>query len=151
MDYSLDDLDQAKACEVQYEFEVKDDVTAKGTGLFLSVIGEHAQVVQEFTKKELNERRVAEVMAKKRDPRGKNPESEVVPIEQDIDFSTELVAIRITGWRGIKEEFSHKNAIRLCTINPSIKEQVLAVSQDLKKYPTRFSKKPDSTSDSLPG
>lgn len=151
MNYSLDDLDQAKACDAPFEFEVKDDVTAKGVGLFLSVLGAHAKVVLEFTKKELNERRIAEAMAKKRDPRGKNPENDVVPIEQDIDFSTHAVAIRIVSWRGIVEEFSPENAVRLCTINPSIKEQVLAVSEDLKKFPTRFSTKPASSSANQPG
>lgn len=148
--YSLDDLDQAKACEVPYKYEVKDEVTAKGTGLFLLIIGAHAQKVVDFSKKELDSRRVAEAMADKRDPRGKNPEAKVIPIDRDINFSTELVAIRIVGWEGMEEPYSHENAIKLCTINPPIKEQVLGVSEDLKKYPTRFTKPSSSTSDTAP-
>lgn len=146
--FSLDDLDIAKACETPYEFEVTDDVTGKGTGLFLSVIGAHAQVLTDFTAKRLNERRRADAMAEKRDPRGKNPNVHLV--EEDIEFATELVALRVVAWRGMKEPYSHESAIRLCTINPSIKEQILAVSEDLKKYPTRFSKLSVSTSDTSP-
>lgn len=143
--FSIDDLDIAKACETPYEFEVTDDVTGKGTGLFLSVIGAYAQAVTDFTAKKLNERRRADAMAEKRDPRGKNPNVHLV--EEDIEFSTELVALRVVGWRGMKEPYSHENAVRLCTINPSIKEQILAVSENLKKYPTNFAKLSPPTSD----
>ncbi|MDO8313081.1 MAG: hypothetical protein Q7T25_14195, partial [Sideroxyarcus sp.] len=65
--YSINDLDVAKACEAPFEFEVKDDETGKGTGIFVSVVGGHAQVVKDFIAKKLNERRTAEAMAAKRD------------------------------------------------------------------------------------
>ncbi len=146
---SLNDLDVTKACEQEYEFEVKDDATGKGTGIFLTVIGGLAPAIAEYQKKVLNERRVAEKMAEKRDPRGKNPK--VTPIEDDIEFSTELVAMRVTKWRGISDPFSHDNVVKLCTINPPIKEQILAVSDDLKNFPTPFSTKPASTSGTPPG
>lgn len=145
---SLNDLDVSKACEVACEFEVTDEATGKGTGIFLRVIGGHAQVIADFEKKELNARRVAEVMAEKRDPRGKNPK--VVSIEEDIEFSTELIAMRVVGWRGIEEPYSHENAVKLCTINPPIKEQILAKSNDLKNFPTPFSKNSASTSGIAP-
>ena len=142
--FSLDDLDVAKACEIEHEFEVTDDATGKGTGIFLTVIGGHAQVIADYSKKFLNERRVADAMHEKRDPRGKKPNVHLV--DEDIEFSTELVAMRITKWRGIIEPYSHENAVKLCTINPPIKEQVLAVSEDLKNFPTPFTTKPVSTS-----
>ncbi len=140
--FSINDLDITKSCETPVEFEVKDDVTGKGTGIFLSVLGGHSETVTNFVKKSLNERRIADAMAEKRDPRGKKPIVHLV--EEDMEFSTEAVAIRIVDWRGLKEPFSHANAVRLCTINPPIKEQVLAVSEDLKNFPT-----PSST-DSAP-
>ena len=40
--FKLDQLDQAKACEIPYEFELIDDATNEGIGIFLSVIGGHA-------------------------------------------------------------------------------------------------------------
>lgn len=147
--YSLDDLDVTKACEQQFEFEVRDESTGKGIGLFLTVIGGHAERITEFTKKSLNDRRMAEAMAAKRDPRGK--QINVVPIEEDIEFSTALVAMRIVGWRGIKEPYTPEGAVKLCTINPLIKEQVLAHSDDLKNFPMTFSANSDSTSVNQPG
>jgi len=147
--YSLSDLDVAKACETPYEFEVKDDDTGKGTGIFLSVIGGHAQVIADFIAKKLNERRTAEAMAEKRDPRGKRPH--VFQVEEDIEYNIEQIALRVVGWRGISDPYSHAAAVKLCTINPSIKDQVLAVSEDLKKYPTRFSTSSASSSGNQPG
>jgi hypothetical protein len=148
---SLNDLDVSKACEVAHEFEVLDEITGKGTGFFISVIGGHAQKILDFSKDEINARRVAEAMQEKRDPRGKNPQAKVIPVEKDIEFSTEIVALRIVGWRGITEPYSHENAVRLCTINPPIKEQILAVSEDLKNFPTPFPTSSTSMPATQPG
>ena len=146
---SLNDLDVSKACETAFEFEVKDEVTGKGTGLFLSVIGGHSQRILDYSKKELNARRLAEAMQERRDPRGKNPK--VVSVEDDIEFSTALVAMRVVGWRGIEEPYSPENALRLCTINPPIKEQILAMSEDLRNFPLTAPTSSSSTSASQRG
>ena len=146
--YSIDDLDVKKSCEIEHEFEVK-SAAGKGTGLFLSVIGDHAQRIEDFTKQQLNARRVADANHEKRDPRGKTPNVHLV--EEDIEFSTELVALRVVGWRGLKEPYSHAAAVKLCTINPEIKEQILAASSDMKNFPTPFSTNSASTSDTTPG
>lgn len=142
--YSIDDLDQGKACETPFEFEVKDDFSGKGVGVFLSVVGAHSTRVVNLVEKTVDERRVADAMAEKRDPRGKQIHTR--PVKEDIDYSTELVAIRVVAWRGIKEEYSPAAAIKLCTINPTIKEQILAVSENLKNYPTVAPMLSDSTS-----
>ena len=147
--YSLDDLDVTKRCEIPFEFEYIDEATGKGTGIFFTIIGSHAQVIADYTAKELNARRVAEKMAEKRDPRGKNPV--VVKIEEDIGFSTELIALRIVGWRGIEEPFSRENAVRLCAKNQPIREQILQKSDDLKNFPMPFTTHSASTSDTPPG
>lgn len=132
--FSLDQLDQSKACEVPYEFEVIDENTGKGLGIFISVIGGQAKAIDEFTSKMINQRRIAEAMAAKTDPRGKRPH--VVPIEEDVEFSTEAIALRVVGWRGrIVEPYSHANAMRLCKQNQPIREQILAASNDLKNFP----------------
>lgn len=133
MEYSLDDLNVTKSCEVPFEFEVTDDTTGKGIGLFLSVVGAHAERVQNLVTKAANERRTADAMAEKRDPRNKTVK--VHTVEEDIAFSTELVAIRVVAWRGVKEDYSPEGAIKLCTINPTIKEQILAKSENLANFP----------------
>ena len=69
--FSLDQLDVTKQSEAGYEFEVLDDATGKGTGIFLTVIGAHAPAVQNFTKKALNARRVFDEMQEKRGKKAK--------------------------------------------------------------------------------
>lgn len=131
-EYSLDDLDLSKSMDKGFEFEVVDDVSGKGRGIFLTVVGGHSTRVQDFLTKSLNERRTAEAMADKRDPRGK--QVRIVPIEQDIAFADEYAAIRITGWRGIKQAYTHDGAIRLCKGNALIKDQVLTQSEKLENF-----------------
>lgn len=134
--FSLDDLDQARVCDTPFEFEVTDDATGKGIGIFLSVIGGQAKRITDLTTKTLNERRIAEAMAQKTDPRNKRPHEHVVPIEDDLEFTTELVAIRVVGWRGrIKEPYSHANAVKLCKTNQPIRDQILEKSENLKNFP----------------
>lgn len=147
--YSLEDLDQSKACEVPYRFEVTDEATGKGTGIFLSVIGGQAQKIQDYAMKVANERRVEEAMAAKRDPRGKKPQ--IVKAEADVEVSTELVALRIVGWEGIKEPYSHDLAVKLCSSNLQIKQQAYEASEDLKNFRTPFTKNSASTSAIQPG
>ncbi len=65
--YSLAQLDQPKACETPYEFEVKDD-SDQPTGFFLSVIGGQAKVVTDFIFARAQAQRVQEALDKKADP-----------------------------------------------------------------------------------
>jgi len=146
---SLKDLDVTKLADVPFEFEVIDEVSGKGIGVFLSVIGGHSQEILDLIKEESNAQRTQEALAEKRDPR--NKQIKVRPVEKDIEYSTKLVAIRVKGWRGIQEEYSPEGAIELCTTNPPIKEQILAKSEDLKNFMKPFTTKPASTSDTPPG
>lgn len=132
--FSLDDLDQPKACERPHEFEVKDDLD-KPTGFFLSVIGGQALVITQLVEERAQKQRVDEALAKKADPRGKRVH--VTDVKEDVEFNDEIIAIRIVGWRGaIKEEFSPANAMRLVKNNPwSIREQIIAKTEDMKNFP----------------
>ncbi|MEO8101329.1 MAG: hypothetical protein ABI790_02315 [Betaproteobacteria bacterium] len=147
--HSLKDLDVTKLADVPYRFEITDDVTGRGVGIFLHVIGGHSQKILDFVKEHENEQRVAEEMAKKRDPR--NKQVHVRKFEDDIRYSNELVAIRVTEWEGIEEPCTLENAIQLCQINPPYKEQILGKSEDMRNFMRPFTTKPGSTSDTLPG
>ena len=145
--YSIDELSVQKSCEKGFEFEVKDE-KGKGTGIFMTVMGGHAVAIEEFTTKALNERRIAEAMAVKSDPRGKK--LKVVPVEDDIEFADALVAMRVMSWRGIKEACTLENVLRVCKTNPPIKEQILEASEELKNFPSPFTAKSASASDTSP-
>lgn len=127
--FSLADLDITKKCEAGFEFEVTDEATGKGVGIFLTVIGAHAPAVENYTKKHLNQRRVFDEMQQKR---GKK--AAVRTIEEDVDFGIELAAVRVIGWRGISDAFTPEGAIKLCTTNPPIKEQILRASEDIGNF-----------------
>lgn len=131
MAISLSDLNVEAQSEKPYEFEVVDDNNGKGTGIFLSVLGSHSKTISDFVAKTLNaQRRVAALKARKRD----NKDTDFTPVEDDIDFSIELAAIRIVAWRGITEPFSPENAQLLCRTNPIIKQQVIEASDDVKNF-----------------
>lgn len=132
--YSLDQLDQPKACETPFEFEVKNE-TDEGTGLFLSVIGGVAPVITEFVEKHMQGRRVQQALAEKADPRGKR--IHVVPFTEDVEFTTQLIAMRIVGWRGIiQDPCTPENTLKLCKNNPwSVRDQILLNSDKMENFP----------------
>lgn len=125
---SIDDLNIVKRCEDGYEFEYL-DAQGKDTGIFFTVLGAHAEKVQKWAFKQLNNQRTqAAVQAK----RGK---AEVVRIvEDDVEFAHELMAIRIIGWRGITQPYSPELALTLCEKNPLIVEQVREASENLANF-----------------
>jgi len=146
--FSISDLDVSKACERAFEFEVTDELTGKGTGIFISVLGAHCARLATFIETSLNEARTAEAMAEKRDPRGK--QVRVRPIQDDIAYNIEQVAIRVVAWRGISEPYSHEAAIKLCTVNPTIKDQIFAKSENLANFPLALPTPSASTSGTAP-
>lgn len=125
---SLDDLDITKPCETGFEFEYISEATSKSTGVFITVLGSHSAKVQEWTRKELNKRRQRDAM---RQRRGKD---DVTLVEDDEQFGIESAAIRIVSWKGIAQECNRENAIRLCTINPEILNQVIKNSNELANF-----------------
>jgi len=114
-----------------YEFEYVSESSALPTGIFISVASSNSEKVKEWTRKALNKIRQREAMQAKR---GKD--IEVRTVEEDEQFSIESAAIRMTGWRGITQEFTPDLAIKLCTINPEIRAQVIKESDNLGNFTT---------------
>lgn len=129
MAISLASLNMVKASDTPYSLDVIDEVSGASTGITLQVIGAHSEVITKLVAKAVNAKRTAEAMQVKK---GKDPQPSKV--EEDIDFSIELAAKRIVGWTGIEEAFSPENAFQLCKINPSIREQVVAASENPANY-----------------
>jgi hypothetical protein len=131
MAISLSQLNIEAQSETPFEFEITDEASGKGTGVFLSVLGAHSKTVSSFVTKTLNAKRRAEALQA---AKGKRKDIDFTPVEDDIDFSVELAAIRITAWRGIEETFTPENAQLLCRTNPIIKQQVIEASEDIKNF-----------------
>jgi hypothetical protein len=128
MAIKLSDLNTRKKCEEALDFEPLTK-SGKGMGITLKVLGGHAESVQKWVTKELNNRKIAEEMQKRR---GKS--AAIRPVEEDIEFGDELIAIRIVGWEGIADTWSPENALILVQTNPDIKAQVQEFSEDTENF-----------------
>lgn len=125
--FSLDDLNLVQASENSYEFEyLRGD--GRPTGVFISVLGSQAPKVQEWIRKTLNRRRAQEAIAAKR---GKEVERLV---EDDEEFGIGAAAIRVVGWKGIKEPYSPEAAMKLCQNNSEIRDQIFEASNNLGNF-----------------
>ncbi len=125
--FSLADLDLTSASEKAFEFEyLRTD--GSETGVFLTVLGSQAPLVQSWVRKSLNRRRSQEAMAAKR---GKEIDRTV---EDDEQFGVDAAAIRVVAWRGITEPYSPENALLLMTNNSELRDQVFEASNNLGNF-----------------
>jgi hypothetical protein len=124
----LNDLDLTKPADVGYEFEYISESPDMPRGIFLTVLGEHSEKVKSWVKKELNRMRVKEAM------RAKRGKEEPRTVEDDQEFSNGSAAIRVISWRGISGDCTYENAIKLCSINSEIKEQIFKASGELGNF-----------------
>lgn len=125
---SIDDLNIQKKTERAFEFCYIDE-NNKETGIFFSVIGARAPVVQDWVNKKINQQRAHEKMQKKR---GKD--DDIRTVEEDQEFGAEMLSRRIVGWRGIAEPFSPERALTLCENNELICEQVREHSENISNF-----------------
>jgi hypothetical protein len=112
-------------CETPIEFEVVDESTGKGIGLFISVISPYAKDVATGIKNQfqmvhrMNE--LSEIVS------DELPKTESNEIELEIHSATQ----RIVAWRGMEESYSRDTALVLCSTNPFIRKQVLHYSNQV--------------------
>lgn len=126
---SLSDLDSKQGADTPFSLDVLSPKTGRPLGVTIQVIGDQADAVQKFVRRELNTRRREEAM---REKRGKDPVVQL--IEDDEAFTIEATAVRTVGWSGIKEEFTPENAKRLYKLNPYIRQQVLEASSNAANF-----------------
>lgn len=124
---SFEQLNLNKQCEESVEVEY---VTPDGThtGVFISVIGKHAEKVQRYSMKHLDKLRA---FAENSNKQGK---SALISSEENLDYVIKDAALRISGWRGIDQEYSPEMAEKLCTINAEIRDLVVRTSNDLANF-----------------
>ena len=126
---SLDSLNLNKQCADAFEIEYI-DAQGKHTGVFLSVVGAHSDIVRKFSVDETNRRRREEMKKSRR----KSSADDFTPIEDDIDYIIRDAASRIVGWKGINQPYTPGDAITLCTINTLIRGQVVEASNDMANF-----------------
>lgn len=129
---SLADLNARAASEKAFEFEYL--IEGEGTGVFISVLGRHSDVVSKALNAEINDRRRKLVVAEARNAKARPGSAEFEPIESDIEFGQRMAALRMVGWRGIAEEFTPERALQLCRDNADVAAQVVQASDDLANF-----------------
>ncbi|KVN92536.1 hypothetical protein WK57_30330 [Burkholderia ubonensis] len=127
---SIADLDLSAASNDGHEFEVISPKTGKGLGVFITVLGDQSEKVVAFTRKRQNEKRREAAIAIRRG----RPSDDIDTVEDDESFVVEACIVRVTGWRGLAEEFSEANARLLFTTNREIRRQVLEESANLANF-----------------
>lgn len=125
---TIADLNLNKKCENGYEFEYLMPDGSK-SGIFVTVLGAHAPKIQQWINKQFNMRRQQEAMQAKRN-QGDAPRL----VEEDIEFGVELMAIRITGWRGLDDAYSPATALTWCETDATLVEQVKMHSDNLANF-----------------
>ena len=125
---SLDSLNLSKDCEQGYEFELV-DVKGNGTGISLTVLGQHAEEPKKAIRKRLNTEITQNAMLSKR---GKD--IPVKTVEDMRDDNLHDAAVYVQDWKGITEPCTIENVIKLFTINQEFMRQAIEESQKLENF-----------------
>lgn len=123
----LEALNIVKASDNIFTF---DFLNADGnpTGITVSVVGKHSDIVKRHIDQALNKRRREDHMLEKA---GKKTPRRV---EEDEELGLDMVAVRVVSWTGINQPCSYENVKRLCEINPLFVEQVTLHSDNLSNF-----------------
>jgi hypothetical protein len=131
--FSLDDLDAAKASDEAFEFEYINKAGAP-TGIFFSVFGAESEIVRAETARLQNERRRKAAAREINQKIGVNKPVEYDKFEDDVAYGRQMSAMRLAGWRGITDEFTKENALRLCKSNEHIAMAITQASEEMGNF-----------------
>ncbi len=125
---SLDSLNLEKDCGQGYKFELV-DVKGQGSGIFLTVLGQHAEEPKKAIRKRLNAEITQNAMLQKR---GKD-----VPVRMVEDLRDDNLhdaAVYVVAQEGITEPCTLDNVIKLFRINQEYMRQAIEESQKLENF-----------------
>lgn len=126
-EYSLSDINTRAAASRGFELELE---YPKGTpiGIYVTVLGDHSTKVENY-EVEKSDARAAEQMTEVKGGSVKHRSLRDVIVD-----SHEAAAVRVIGWRGIKEEYSSAGVETLLKNNPDFTDQILAASRDRANF-----------------
>lgn len=119
---SIADLDARKDAAQGHEIELKIP-GSKPLGVFLTILGEQAQAVEDF-EVDLADKRAQESLVAAQDGKAIARST-----KQTLRDNLERALVRVTGWRGLQENYSSDLARQLLVKNPDFVDQVLAESR----------------------
>jgi hypothetical protein len=122
-------FDAVSEAEHGFDFELKGPDGMTGSGVTLTVIGKHADVVQAWNRKYLNGLIREQEMAKKR---GKDVEPK--SIEELRAQNIEGACLRVIGWKNVTQEFSTELLKAALLRNPHWLDQIVEASDDAGNF-----------------
>ena len=125
--FDLEALNVVKDSDNVFIFPFLDN-DGNETGITVSVVGKHSDIVKSYVDRVLNKRRREDHMAEKS---GKKAPRRV---EEDEALGLGMTAIRVVNWTGIKQPCTFENVSRLCEINPLFVEQVTLHSDNISNF-----------------
>lgn len=121
-------FDAVTACEKGHSFELK-GTDGNGTGIALTVIGRHADPVNKWINKVVNQSIREQQMATRK---GKTPEPK--SLDDMRAQNIEGACVRVVGWSGVKQPFSVDLLRAALKRNPHWIEQIVEESDDLGNF-----------------
>ncbi|MFC3338813.1 hypothetical protein [Paracandidimonas soli] len=124
--FSISDLDVRSIANDGVEVEIT-NADGIGLGVYMTILGEQSDVVEKFLI-ELSDKRAAEAL------RGRDKKTPTISAERALNDEIASAAVRVIGWRGLKEEFSKENLDKLLRSNRGIVRQIIAASVDDSRF-----------------
>lgn len=121
--FSVGDINTRAAADRGFDLELEYP-RGKGLGVFLTVLGEHSEAVESF------ETERADKKAEENYEALKNGGSKARSTKEVLAENLESAVFRVTGWRGLKEEFSKELLRTFLKNNPDFVDQVIAGSRN---------------------
>lgn len=128
----ITDFDAVANCAEGHKFELKETDGITGTGIVLTIIGKHADPVNKWVNKIINQSMREQHMAARK---GKTSEPKSLDElrEQNIDGA----CVRVIGWSGVKQPFSVDLLKSALKRNPHWVDQIVEESDDLGNFSTK--------------
>ena len=124
----ITNFDSVKDSEAGYDLELKQSDGVTGTGVVVVVIGKHSDAVMASTQKRLNKMLRDEQMARRKNK----------PVDMDAEKlredAREDAAVRVIGWKNVKQEFTKEMLKAALVRNPHWIDQIIEASEDLGNF-----------------
>lgn len=127
---SIDDFDAVTLGETPHEFEWI--ISGRRTGIFVSVYGSQATRVQDALNAINNDQRKASAAAAAAAEAA--GETYVRDIGEAVDATRQAAAVRVAGWRGLKERCTPETALRMCRRNEDFAAACVQKSNDFGNF-----------------
>lgn len=124
-------FDSVADAERGFEIELAAPDGVTGTGVFVTVLGYNADAVRKFVNAFVDRQARKDTMARFK---GKPPETP--SMEEVHTRNIESAAVRVIGWRNVKQAFDQEVLKQALRRNPHWIDQIIKASVDIENFST---------------